>query len=751
MALAYVAAHIPSLAPSPEDIDSLNFVLGLRQFDPALHQPHPPGYPVYIALGHVSLWLINAAAPALDQLRNETWALAIWSALFGGVAIVGAVRLFSAAERWSGTTVGPFTPTAVWATALMAACPLFWVSGLRPMSDMPGLALVLWAQALALEARHDRTRLIIAALIAGIAGGIRVQTLALTVPILLLAAIELRFWSARASIGWLVTRPIAACAAGLAAWAVPLLILTGGVDGYLRALGSQAAEDFAWVDMLWADPTPRRIAFALYDTLVLPWGVLPLAVAVCVLAAVGAVAALRRVPAALGILLLGFVPYTIFHLLFQEVISVRYALPVVPLVAWAAVNAVAIIGRRSMTIAAAAITTAALIVAVPDGIAYGREAHPAFRAIADAERQSAAESVAASFAHWGLRRALQTTNSEAIRFQEPMRQYEWMGAVDYWREGGTGPILFFADPMRTDLALFDPQSLGAVTRYRWAVDGRMEMSGTRPRGVDLYRIAPPGWFAGTGWSLTPEAGGITRASASGPDARPIEAWVRRRATPVRLVVGGRHLGDPGAPAAEISLAIDDRIIDRWNLTVDERNFIRFIDLPEGVPAGHGMYARLTIRSRSTEGEGARAEVAIRQFDAQGADRIVYGFGEGWHEDEYAPATGLRWRWTSERSVLRVLGPTQPVRLLVRGESPLKYFDAPPLLTVSAGDRRIGELRPAADFEWSVVVPGDAWTASGGEISLAVDRVYLPGPAEGTDDARHLGVRLFEIRVDPVSP
>ena len=54
VAALYLAAHVPSLAPSLEDIDSINFALGLRHFDPALHQPHPPGYPVYMLLGHIS-------------------------------------------------------------------------------------------------------------------------------------------------------------------------------------------------------------------------------------------------------------------------------------------------------------------------------------------------------------------------------------------------------------------------------------------------------------------------------------------------------------------------------------------------------------------------------------------------------------------------------------------------------------------------------------------------------------------------
>ena len=48
VALAYLIAHLPFLAPSLEDIDSINFALGLHHFDLASHQPHPPGYPMFV-------------------------------------------------------------------------------------------------------------------------------------------------------------------------------------------------------------------------------------------------------------------------------------------------------------------------------------------------------------------------------------------------------------------------------------------------------------------------------------------------------------------------------------------------------------------------------------------------------------------------------------------------------------------------------------------------------------------------------
>src|SRR6188474_3661952 len=90
IALLYLAAHLPFLAPSLEDIDSINFALGLRHFDPALHQPHPPGYPLYIGLGHLSLAALSWLAPSLPALRVEAVALAVWSLAGGALAIVAA-------------------------------------------------------------------------------------------------------------------------------------------------------------------------------------------------------------------------------------------------------------------------------------------------------------------------------------------------------------------------------------------------------------------------------------------------------------------------------------------------------------------------------------------------------------------------------------------------------------------------------------------------------------------------------------
>jgi hypothetical protein len=177
--------------------------------------------------------------------------------------------------------------------------------------------------------------------------------------------------------------------------------------------------------------------------------------------------------------------------------------------------------------------------------------------------------------------------------------------------------------------------------------------------------------------------------------------------------------------------------------------LRFVDLPQGIP-GQGTFAAVTVASRSLD-PSRPAPVAIRQFDVQPSAQMIYGYAEGWHEAEFDLDTARMWRWTSERSVLRTDGAGQSVRLTMQGESPLRYFDRPPTVKVTAGSTTVAQFRPAADFEWSAVVPADALAASKGTIAIETDRVYLPGRVEGTRDERHLGLRIFELRLTPVSP
>jgi hypothetical protein len=98
-------------------------------------------------------------------------------------------------------------------------------------------------------------------------------------------------------------------------------------------------------------------------------------------------------------------------------------------------------------------------------------------------------------------------------------------------------------------------------------------------------------------------------------------------------------------------------------------------------------------------------------------------------------------------VLRVRAARGGVRVRVRGESPLKYFDAAPEITFAAGGRVIERLRPAADWTWDVEVPADALAASNGDLTIATNHVFVPSEVTGSPDTRRLGLRIFAVDIE----
>src|SRR4051794_35340224 len=124
LALVFLMLHLPYFPKSLEDLDSINFALGVRHFDVAQHQPHPPGYPVFI--------LLAKAAHAIN--RSELTALVLVSVIAATLGVVAIAWLFSmlaGARDWRSW----LTPTLVAITA-----PLYWFTAVRPLGGLAGLS-----------------------------------------------------------------------------------------------------------------------------------------------------------------------------------------------------------------------------------------------------------------------------------------------------------------------------------------------------------------------------------------------------------------------------------------------------------------------------------------------------------------------------------------------------------------------------------------------------------------------------------
>ena len=533
LVLAFLAAHLAFLPRTLEDLDSINFALGVRHFDVAEHQPHPPGYPVFIALAKMSTGALRAAGIDAAAPRG----LAIWSALGGAAAIPAVLLLF---RRLEGRD-----DLARWSTLVLAASPLFWFTALRPLSDMLGFAAAMWAMALMAgeppgAAPHRRR--------AARGPGHRD-------PIA-----DRRAHAAHArprhphrlasdcqaegepSARWARSRP------GSSPGPMPLIVASGGVTAYLHALRFQADADFSGVVMLWTHHTARDVAHALLDTFVWPWDWW-LGIAVCVLAAAGAARIAWRAPRVLVTIVLVFGPYAIFHLLFQETATTRYALPLLPVIAYAAMAAAEGLPARALPVAALGVAALGLMQALPASVHYARDGAPVFRAFDDmAATAHGGDRVDLIALHAGARRPAEwATPILPARVAKAPHGHEWLTLVELWRTEASARVWFLADPDRTDLALFDPHARDLARAYRWGFIEPPFVGGARPDNADWYRMQAPNWMLDKGWSITAETGGVTARDKAGPPFTPAIAWIRSQPLEATIVLGGRHIGAGVAP------------------------------------------------------------------------------------------------------------------------------------------------------------------------------------------------------------
>lgn len=760
LALAFALAHIPFLAHSLEDIDSVNFALGVRDFDVADHRPHPPGYPLYIAIGKFSTAVAGTLMAGAPASTIEARALAAVSLVAGAFAIAFLYCVFASLGSRSPSTSPPWVTLhtdALAATVVTVACPLYWYLAARPMSDLPGLAFALAAQACLMLAwwrqapgpGGDRRlspdlmaasgrMIVLGSLLAALSIGMRSQTVWFTLPLLVLVLLDR---VGRGVAGAMIGGGIMFVAGGLA-WGIPLLVASGGLGPYLSALGTQAGEDFAGGEMLYTNPSPRAVAFALMRTFIDPWDSSVLGVVVLVLAGVGLARLALRDRRTLAAIVAMTAPYLVFHLAFQDTSFVRYALPLVPPVAFLAMRGAAVAADRGVAAAAVAISLASLVIASPVLAAYGREPSPTVRALAamDAARPAGAAPVLAM--HQTFKRPLEAEDLAFATVLPSPPRLEWLELAEFWRDGRTDPIWFLADPLRSDLALIDPASRADFTEFRWPLVARPAFGGMRPSAVRWHRMPAPGWFAEEGWSLTPETSGMAALMGHGPHLGPIAAQVRRRPGAAAVMVGGRNLAGPGDPAARFTLAIDGVTLQQWEAAPGF--FLHVFDIPAGRLGGDGALARLTIHSNAVSGT-AEVATAIEQFDLQGPDRVMWGYGDGWNEAEYSNAIGV-WRWTSERATLRIAGPSQDVRVTLTIESPLRYFDAPSGVRARAGELEIAATTLADSGAWAFTVPAAALAASGGMVTIETDQTFVPAERGSGADNRRLGLRILSINV-----
>jgi Dolichyl-phosphate-mannose-protein mannosyltransferase len=209
--LLTVLSRLPYRARMLYNWDAVQFALALREYDVVKHQPHPPGYILYVALGRlVHGWTGDAAA-----------AYVLLAVAFSGAGTFVVYLLARAVYD---------RPTALTAATLLAVSPLFWFYGTVGLSYAGEALMASVVAYFAFRAlRGNETDGWLAAGYLGLAGGLRQSLLILMFPL----------WFVSLIIGVRRSRAIAVAGAVLTlavlVWFVPMIWLTGGLGRYLEA------------------------------------------------------------------------------------------------------------------------------------------------------------------------------------------------------------------------------------------------------------------------------------------------------------------------------------------------------------------------------------------------------------------------------------------------------------------------------------------------------------------------------------
>jgi hypothetical protein len=124
-------------ARSPWDWDEAQFALALREYDVAMHQPHPPGFPLFVAAARIVHLFVASEFRSLQT-----------------VVVLCACLLFPLAFLLAREAGFRFR-TAYHGALLFVFIPTVWFYGGTGFSDIPGVTAILAACWMLLRARNE--------------------------------------------------------------------------------------------------------------------------------------------------------------------------------------------------------------------------------------------------------------------------------------------------------------------------------------------------------------------------------------------------------------------------------------------------------------------------------------------------------------------------------------------------------------------------------------------------------------------
>jgi hypothetical protein len=192
------------------DVDSVNFALALRRFDPAVHQPHPPGYFLYVCLGRLANALLPDPNTALVALSITASCGAAWI-------------IYLLTKEWFGG--GP----ALVSTVLFLVSPLCWFHGIVALTYIVEFLFSALIGHLCWKVYSGNSAYVIPASVAfAVAAGFRPSTGLLLAPLWLFSIYRM---DGRRRLAALIAAGVAT-----AAWFIPMVEVGGGIHRYFGSL-----------------------------------------------------------------------------------------------------------------------------------------------------------------------------------------------------------------------------------------------------------------------------------------------------------------------------------------------------------------------------------------------------------------------------------------------------------------------------------------------------------------------------------
>ncbi len=207
--LLTVISRLPFTSKYLYHMDSGHFALALQNYDLVLHQPHPPGYFLYIVLGKL---LYPFASDA-----NTTFILI--SIVFSGLTVAAIYQL---GKELFDAKIGTI------AALLAMTSPIFWFHGEVALSYTVEAFFSVFIGLLCWKMYQGKSEYLWPSIsILALAGGFRQSSVLFLFP--------LWIFSARKESLHRIIAGLALGAAVMLSWLIPMVIMTGGPEKYIGA------------------------------------------------------------------------------------------------------------------------------------------------------------------------------------------------------------------------------------------------------------------------------------------------------------------------------------------------------------------------------------------------------------------------------------------------------------------------------------------------------------------------------------